>query len=46
VAAVKTLVLEGDLHLFEGQDPDGAVRFYEALARWHEEGDLEGLIVE
>jgi cation diffusion facilitator CzcD-associated flavoprotein CzcO len=30
----------------EGQDPDGAVRFYEALARWREQGDLEGLIVE
>jgi cation diffusion facilitator CzcD-associated flavoprotein CzcO len=30
----------------EGQDPDGAVRFYEALARWREKGDLEGLIVE
>jgi len=29
----------------EGQDPDGAVRFYEALARWREKGDLEGLIV-
>jgi cyclohexanone monooxygenase len=30
----------------ETQDPDGAVRFYEALARWREQGDLEGLIVE
>jgi cation diffusion facilitator CzcD-associated flavoprotein CzcO len=29
----------------ETQDPDGAVRFYEALARWREKGDLEGLIV-
>jgi cation diffusion facilitator CzcD-associated flavoprotein CzcO len=29
----------------EGQDPDGAVRFYEALGRWREKGDLEGLIV-
>jgi hypothetical protein len=29
----------------EGQDPDGAVQFYEALARWREKGDLEGLIV-
>jgi cyclohexanone monooxygenase len=30
----------------EGQDPDGAVRFYEMLARWREQGDLEGLIIE
>ena len=30
----------------EAQDPDGAVRFYEMLARWREQGDLEGLIVE
>jgi cyclohexanone monooxygenase len=29
----------------EAQDPDGAVRFYEMLARWREQGDLEGLIV-
>ena len=29
----------------ETQDPDGAVRFYEMLARWREKGDLEGLIV-
>src|SRR6266851_1886669 len=30
----------------EAQDPDGAVRFYEMLARWRQQGDLEGLIVE
>jgi cyclohexanone monooxygenase len=30
----------------EAQDPDGAVRFYEMLARWREQGDLDGLIVE
>jgi cyclohexanone monooxygenase len=30
----------------EAQDPDGAVRFYEMLARWREQGDLEGLIIE
>jgi len=30
----------------EASDPDGAVRFYEMLARWREQGDLEGLIVE
>ena len=29
----------------ETQDPDGAVRFYETLARWREKGDFEGLIV-
>lgn len=29
----------------EAQDPDGAVRFYEMLARWREQGDLEGLII-
>jgi cation diffusion facilitator CzcD-associated flavoprotein CzcO len=29
----------------EAQDPDGAVRFYEMLARWRQQGDLEGLIV-
>ena len=28
------------------QYPEGAVRFYEMLARWREQGDLEGLIVE
>jgi cyclohexanone monooxygenase len=28
------------------QYPAGAVRFYELLARWREQGDLEGLIVE
>jgi len=32
--------------LLEASDPDGAVRFYEMLARWREQGDLEGLIVE
>jgi cyclohexanone monooxygenase len=30
----------------EAQDPDGAVRFYEMLARWREQGDLDGLIIE
>jgi cation diffusion facilitator CzcD-associated flavoprotein CzcO len=30
----------------EGQYPEGAVRFYEMLARWREQGDLEGLTVE
>jgi cation diffusion facilitator CzcD-associated flavoprotein CzcO len=30
----------------EAQDPDGAVRFYEMLARWRAQGDLEGLVVE
>jgi cyclohexanone monooxygenase len=29
----------------EAQDPDGAVRFYEALARWRAQGDLQGLII-
>ena len=29
----------------EAQDPDGAVRFYEMLARWREQGEYEGLIV-
>ena len=29
----------------EAQDPDGAVRFYDMLARWREQGDFEGLIV-
>ena len=28
------------------QYPEGAVRFYELLARWREQGNLEGLIVE
>ncbi|MDO8432952.1 MAG: NAD(P)/FAD-dependent oxidoreductase [Candidatus Binatus sp.] len=28
------------------QYPDGAVRFYEMLARWREQGDFEGLLVE
>jgi cyclohexanone monooxygenase len=28
------------------QYPEGAVRFYEMLARWREQGDLEGLVVE
>jgi cyclohexanone monooxygenase len=30
----------------DSQYPEGAVRFYELLARWREKGDLEGLIVE
>jgi len=30
----------------DSQYPEGAVRFYEMLARWREQGDLEGLIVE
>jgi len=29
----------------EAQDPDGAVRFYEMLARWRKQGEYEGLIV-
>jgi cation diffusion facilitator CzcD-associated flavoprotein CzcO len=29
----------------EAQDPDGAVRFYEMLARWREQGEYEGLTV-
>ena len=29
----------------EAQDPDGAVRFYEMLAKWRAQGDLEGLII-
>ena len=29
----------------DSQYPEGAVRFYEMLARWREQGDLEGLIV-
>jgi cyclohexanone monooxygenase len=36
---------EGDGFL-EAQDPDGAVRFYEMLARWRKDGEMEGLIVE
>jgi len=28
------------------QYPEGAVRFYEMLARWREKGEMEGLIVE
>jgi cation diffusion facilitator CzcD-associated flavoprotein CzcO len=30
----------------EAQYPEGAVRFYEMLARWREQGNFEGLIVE
>jgi len=30
----------------DSQYPEGAVRFYEMLARWREQGTLEGLIVE
>jgi cyclohexanone monooxygenase len=30
----------------DSQYPEGAVRFYEMLAHWREQGDLEGLIVE
>ncbi len=30
----------------DSQYPEGAVRFYEMLARWREQGDFEGLIVE
>src|SRR5262245_13563342 len=37
---------KGGVGFLETQDPDGAVRFYEALARWREKGDLEGLIVQ
>jgi cyclohexanone monooxygenase len=29
----------------EAQDPDGAVRFFEMLARWREQGEFAGLIV-
>jgi cyclohexanone monooxygenase len=35
---------DGDGFL-EAADPDGAVRFHEKLARWREQGDMEGLIV-
>jgi cyclohexanone monooxygenase len=30
----------------DSQYPEGAVRFYEMLARWREQGNLDGLIVE
>ena len=30
----------------ESQYPEGAVPFYDMLARWREQGDFEGLIVE
>jgi cyclohexanone monooxygenase len=30
----------------DSQYPEGAVRFYEMLVRWREQGDLDGLIVE
>jgi hypothetical protein len=30
----------------DSQYPEGAVRFYEMLARWREKGDLDGFIVE
>jgi hypothetical protein len=30
----------------EAQYPAGAVAFYEMLARWREQGDFDGLIVE
>jgi cation diffusion facilitator CzcD-associated flavoprotein CzcO len=36
---------KGGVGFLETQDPDGAVRFYEALAGWRERGDLEGLIL-
>jgi len=29
----------------EAQDPDGAVRFFDMLARWREQGEFAGLIV-
>jgi cation diffusion facilitator CzcD-associated flavoprotein CzcO len=31
--------------LFDGQYPEGAVRFYEMLAQWREKGEMEGLII-
>jgi hypothetical protein len=34
-----------DRGFLEAQDPGGAVRFYEMLARWREQGDLEGLTI-
>jgi cyclohexanone monooxygenase len=37
---------QGGQGFLEASDPDGAVRFYEMLARWRQQGDLEGLIVE
>jgi cyclohexanone monooxygenase len=36
---------KGGVGFLETQDPDGAVRFYEALAQWRERGDLEGLVL-
>jgi cyclohexanone monooxygenase len=29
----------------DSQYPEGAVRFYELLAKWREQGEFEGLIV-
>jgi cyclohexanone monooxygenase len=37
---------QGGQGFLEASDPDGAVRFYEMLARWRQQGDLEGLVVE
>jgi cation diffusion facilitator CzcD-associated flavoprotein CzcO len=37
---------QGGQGFLEASDPDGAVRFYEMLARWRQQGDLEGLIIE
>jgi cation diffusion facilitator CzcD-associated flavoprotein CzcO len=37
---------QGGQGFLEASDPDGAVRFYEMLARWRQKGDLEGLIIE
>ena len=30
----------------DSQYPEGAVRFYEMLARWREKGEFEGLVIE
>jgi hypothetical protein len=37
---------KGGQGFLEVSDPDGAVRFYDMLARWRQKGDLEGLIPE
>jgi hypothetical protein len=31
---------------WDSKDPDGAVRCYEMLARWRQQGELEDLIIE
>ncbi len=37
---------QGGQGFLEASDPDGAVRFYEMLARWREKGDFEGVTIE